>query len=103
MFVLLKKILEDKQKLYGIKTKGDEYMEIKCILKDLLEERGMKQQFIVQRTGITNGTLSMIVRGKSLPTLKVAYKIAAVMGKRVDEIWIPVEQTDKENDFNKGE
>jgi putative transcriptional regulator len=84
--------LEDKQKFYGIKTKGDEYMEIKCILKELLEERGMKQQFIVDKTGITNGTLSMIVRGKSLPTLKVAYKIADVIGKRVDEIWIPIKK-----------
>jgi putative transcriptional regulator len=67
-------------------------MEIKCILKEILEERGMKQQFIVDKTGITNGTLSMIVRGKSLPTLKVAYKIAYVIGKRVDEIWIPVKK-----------
>jgi putative transcriptional regulator len=92
LFVLQKKILEDKQNFYGIKTKGDEYMEIKCILKELLEERGMKQQFIVDKTGITNGTLSMIVRGKSLPTLKVAYKIADVIGKRVDEIWIPIKK-----------
>jgi putative transcriptional regulator len=84
--------LEDKQKFYGIKIMGDEYMEIKCILKEILEERGMKQQFIVDKTGITNGTLSMIVRGKSLPTLKVAYKIADVIGKRVDEIWIPVKK-----------
>jgi putative transcriptional regulator len=75
-----------------LKITGDEYMEIKCILKEILEERGMKQQFIVDKTGITNGTLSMIVRGKSLPTLKVAYKIADVIGKRVDEIWIPVKK-----------
>jgi putative transcriptional regulator len=88
--------LEDKQKFYGIKITGDKYMEIKCILKEILEERGMKQQFIVDKTGITNGTLSMIVRGKSLPTLKVAYKIADVIGKRVDEIWIPVKSQDLE-------
>ncbi|WP_425710659.1 helix-turn-helix transcriptional regulator [Fictibacillus sp. Mic-4] len=63
-------------------------MEIECKLKELLKDNGIKQSYIAEKAGITQGTLSMIVRGKSLPTLPVAFKIASVIGKPIEEIWV---------------
>ncbi|EEM26380.1 hypothetical protein bthur0003_61590 [Bacillus thuringiensis serovar thuringiensis str. T01001] len=38
--------------------------------------------------GITDQTLSMIARGKSEPTLRVALRIAKALDLTVEEIWI---------------
>ncbi|MGC4375945.1 helix-turn-helix transcriptional regulator [Fictibacillus sp. Mic-4] len=61
---------------------------MECKLKELLKDNGIKQSYIAEKAGITQGTLSMIVRGKSLPTLPVAFKIASVIGKPIEEIWV---------------
>ncbi len=56
-------------------------------LKKIIEERGLKQGFIAKKAGISRGTLSLIVRGKSMPTLPVAIKIARVLEMTVEELW----------------
>lgn len=66
-------------------------MEFKCRLKVIFAEENISQRDFAKRVGIAESTLSLIVRGKSLPTLPVAYKIAMELGRRIEEIWIPVE------------
>lgn len=63
-------------------------MEIECVLKELITDKGIKQKFIAEKAGISPGTLSFIIRGKTLPTLSVAYKIAEVLEMRVEDIWV---------------
>ncbi|MRR43304.1 helix-turn-helix transcriptional regulator, partial [Bacillus anthracis] len=47
---------------------------MKCKLKVILAERMIKQSDIAKIVGITDQTLSLIARGKSEPTLRVAMR-----------------------------
>jgi putative transcriptional regulator len=69
-------------------------MHLECILNKLLKENGIKQRFIAQKASISEGTLSLIIRGKTLPTLPVAFKIAEIVGKPIEEIWLKKEPTE---------
>ncbi|MEW9574804.1 helix-turn-helix transcriptional regulator [Bacillus toyonensis] len=61
---------------------------MKCKLKIILAERLLKQSDLAKLVGITDQTLSMIARGKSEPTLRVALRIAKALDLTVEEIWI---------------
>ncbi|MBG9540425.1 helix-turn-helix transcriptional regulator [Bacillus thuringiensis] len=61
---------------------------MKCKLKVILAERMLKQSDLAKLVGITDQTLSMIARGKSEPTLRVALRIAKALDLTVEEIWI---------------
>lgn len=63
-------------------------LEISCRLKEIIKERGLKQNFIAEKTGISVSALSALVTGKTLPTLEVAYRIAAELDLNVMEIWV---------------
>lgn len=60
---------------------------MKCKLKEILDERGMKQKFLAEKAGVTPGTMSMIVRGKTMPTLDVAFRIAEALELYIEDIW----------------
>ncbi|GIM46816.1 hypothetical protein DNHGIG_23650 [Collibacillus ludicampi] len=62
---------------------------MKCRLKEILEERGIKQKWLCERTGVGVSHMSRIIGGKMIPTLEVAFKIAAALGLTVHDIWEP--------------
>ncbi|WP_206922807.1 helix-turn-helix transcriptional regulator [Alicyclobacillus suci] len=64
-------------------------------LKKYLDEKGIKQAWLCEKVGISNTALSLIVRGKSLPNLRTAQKIARALGTTVDELW-PLEEDESE-------
>lgn len=67
-------------------------MEISCRLKEIFKERGLKQNFIAEKTGISVSALSALTTEKTLPTLEVAYRIAAELDLNVMEIWVLKQQ-----------
>lgn len=56
-------------------------------LKRLLFERGIKQEWLAQQTGLPANTISRIVNGRSEPTLRTARAIARVLGVSIEELW----------------
>lgn len=66
-----------------------------CKLKVILADKMIKQSALAKRANITDQTLSMIVRGKSEPTLRVAMRIAKALNMRVEDIWTEEENEDK--------
>lgn len=56
-------------------------------LSKIIKERGLKQGFIASKAGMTPSAISLIVRGKSMPTLLAAIKIARAVNKTVEELW----------------
>lgn len=58
-----------------------------CKLKEILEDKMIKQSALAARVGITETTMSKIVRGKSEPTLRVAIQIAKALNVNVEDIW----------------
>jgi len=57
------------------------------MLNEILEERGIKKKWLADRIGVTPTTITIICKGDSVPTLKVALKIADVLGLTVEDIW----------------
>ncbi len=47
----------------------------------------MTQKELAERVGVSRQTIVAIEKAKYSPTLELAFKIAAVFGKRVDEVF----------------
>lgn len=47
----------------------------------------MTQQDLAKRTGVTRQTIVAIENGKYSPSLELAFRIAGVFGKKVDEVF----------------
>ncbi|MBT2735122.1 helix-turn-helix transcriptional regulator [Bacillus sp. ISL-7] len=56
-------------------------------LKEILDERGIKQSHFVKKFKMSATTLSALYRGESLPTLAYALVIANELGLKVEDIW----------------
>lgn len=57
-------------------------------LQEELDSRGMKQEFLCKKSKISTTAMSTLCRGESLPKLKTALKIAKVLNKNVEDLWI---------------
>ncbi|MCL6446015.1 MAG: helix-turn-helix transcriptional regulator [Alicyclobacillus sp.] len=55
-------------------------------LKLYLVLHGIKQEWLVQKTGLPSATISRIVNGTT-PSLVNALKIARALGVTVEELW----------------
>ena len=67
-------------------------MEVKTRLGIIIAELKsigieINQNKLANKVGVSSTTMSSIVRGKSLPSLPVALKIAKELNKPIEEIW----------------
>lgn len=60
---------------------------IKNRLKEILDERGIKQIWLAEQIGISYKTLSNIINGRYNTSLDIALKIADVLNVKVDDIF----------------
>lgn len=61
---------------------------MECKLKKILDERGMKQKFLAEKAGLTEGTVSAICKGKTTdPRISVCHRIAKALDMTIEEIW----------------
>ena len=58
-------------------------------LKVLRAERDWSQSALASRLGVSRQTVNAIERGKYDPSLPLAFKIAAVFGQRIEDIFTP--------------
>lgn len=57
-------------------------------IAELIDQKGLKKTFVAQQVGISKGSLSNIITGKTKePSLQVAIKLARVLGTTVEELW----------------
>lgn len=61
---------------------------LKCRLRVIFAEREIVQKEFAKSVAISPTTMSALVRGKQLPTLEVAYRIAEELNMSVHDIWI---------------
>ncbi len=60
---------------------------MKLRLKELLQERGMKQVTLAERVGVEKGYVSELVAGKKIPSLGTLEKIADALGVEIIELF----------------
>lgn len=58
-----------------------------CIRKLRFEHDEMTQQDLAERVGVTRQTVNAIELGKYSPSLEVAFRIARVFGKPLEEVF----------------
>lgn len=62
-------------------------MSVKNRLKEIIDERGIKQVWLAEQVGISYKTLSNIIGGRYNTSLDVALKIADILNVKVDDIF----------------
>jgi putative transcriptional regulator len=58
-------------------------------LRDLRARQEWSQADLAERTDVSRQTINAIETGKYDPSLPLAFKIASVFGKRIEEIFEP--------------
>jgi len=73
---------------------GKDKTQIKNQIRTLrFHQDEMTQQQLAEQIGVTRQTVNAIEGGKYSPSLEVAFKIAMVFGKPLDEVFQYVEST----------
>ena len=57
-------------------------------IKVLRAANGMTQEELAKKVGVTRQTIISIENGKYNPSLRLAFKIAKVFGKKIEEVFI---------------
>ena len=57
-------------------------------IRRLRKELGLSQQELAGRCRVTRQTINAIENGKYDPTLSLAFRLAAELGSRVDELFV---------------
>lgn len=68
------------------------YIQMKNRVKEIRKKVGLSQYQLARLSGLSQSTVSHIERGAFLPTIESAYKIAAVLGVHVEELFVPDER-----------
>ncbi|HRP07140.1 MAG TPA: helix-turn-helix transcriptional regulator [Gemmatimonadales bacterium] len=58
-------------------------------LPTLRAERGWSQQDLADRLGVSRQTVNSLERGRYDPSLPLAFAIAALFGRRIEEVFVP--------------
>jgi putative transcriptional regulator len=64
---------------------------VKNTLKDLRAEREWSQADLAEQLGVSRQTVNAIETEKYDPSLPLAFKIAKLFGKKIEEIFLPEE------------
>ena len=60
---------------------------METLIKELREERGLTQQQLADIVDVTRQTILFLEKGKYNPSLRLAWKIADVFGKPLEEVF----------------
>lgn len=63
-------------------------------LKVLRAERDWSQADLARELRVSRQTVNALERGKYDPSLPLAFRIAALFGQRIDEVFFPQPQTE---------
>lgn len=61
--------------------------KILCYVKQLLNDKGLTQEWLAEATKIDAADLSRIAHGKRTPRLPAARRIARALGVNIDAVW----------------
>ncbi len=57
-------------------------------IEELRNEKGIRQEELAKELGVSRQTISSLENGRYNPSILLAYKIAALFGKTIEEVFI---------------
>lgn len=60
---------------------------VKNNLKQILEDKGVKQLWLAEKANLNKSTIGNVIRNKFNTNVEVAMRIAKVLDMKVEEIW----------------
>ena len=67
-------------------------------VRELRTERGMTQEEIAERVAVSRQTIISIELGRYNPSILLAYKLARVFGRSIEEVFFHEPESDTEED-----
>ncbi|WP_100406283.1 helix-turn-helix transcriptional regulator [Bacillus solitudinis] len=67
---------------------------MKSRIGELLDERGLKSKYIANKLEVTQEQVSKWRNGKSYPRLEKAFKLAKLLGVKVDDLYEEIDSSD---------
>jgi putative transcriptional regulator len=68
---------------------------MKSLIGQRIEESGLRKGYIADKLGITRQQLANWIGGRSYPTIEKAFKLADLLGVKVDDLYERIlEKTD---------
>ncbi|EMR05362.1 anaerobic benzoate catabolism transcriptional regulator [Bhargavaea cecembensis DSE10] len=64
---------------------------MKNYIRDNRSERGMTQDDLAEALGVSRQTIISLEKGRYNPSLELAFKLAAVFGCRIEDLFDPEE------------
>ena len=58
-------------------------------VRDLRAEKGWSQQDLADKLAVSRQTINAIETGKYDPSLPLAFKLAKLFGKRIEQMFVP--------------
>lgn len=62
-------------------------MTVKNRLKEILDERGIKQTWLAEQTEVTRQTMSNLVNNRFCPSLDLAFKIVKILNLNFEDVF----------------
>jgi len=62
-------------------------MTVKNRLKEILDERGIKQTWLADQVGITKQTMSNLIKNRFTTSMDIAFRIAKVLNMEIIDIF----------------
>lgn len=60
---------------------------LKTDIRRLREELGLTQKALAKKVDVTRQTILFMEKGKYNPSLRLAYRVARVLGKSIEEVF----------------
>lgn len=60
---------------------------MKSLIGELVQERGLKKQFVAEKLEVSREQVSRWVSGKSYPRLDKAFQLAELLAVKVDDLY----------------
>jgi len=62
-------------------------MAVKNRLKEILDERGIKQNWLAEKANVTKQTISNLIKNRFSVSLEIAMKISKALDLKVEDIF----------------
>lgn len=85
--ILIQNIMQEYRGTSRTRIRGDNMGDPNVTMKMKMFELRISNTQLAEKVGVSKGTISLILNGRTDPSLQTALKIARELGVRVEDLW----------------